>query len=67
MGREALEGRTALKIPDIVNFDPKQLGKRGGKHKAHYLDMKSYMDDQNYANDVFRKPDQVIYDAADNE
>ena len=29
--------------------------------------MKSYMDDQNYANDVFRKPDQVIYDAADNE
>ena len=67
VGSEALEGGTAHKIPDIVNFNSTQLGKKWGKHKADYLHMKSYMDYQNYANDVFSKPNQVIYDAVNNE
>ena len=60
-------GSSVLKIPDTVNFDSKQLGKKWGKHKTDYPDMKNYMDYQNYANDIFSKPDQIIYDAANNE
>lgn len=56
-----------LKAPDTVNFDSKQLGKKWGKHKIDYPDMKNYTDYQNYANNIFNKPDQIIYDAVNGE
>ncbi len=51
-GKGIKVGKT-LKKPNIVNFDSKQLGKKWGKHKTDYPDMKSYTDYQNYANDSF--------------
>jgi hypothetical protein len=39
----------ALKKPNVIDFDSKQLGKKWGKHKTDYPDMKSYTDYKNYA------------------
>ena len=50
-----------------VNFDSKQIGKKWGKHKIDYPKMKSYTEYKNYANEIFSKPDQVIYDAINKE
>ncbi len=60
-------GGTGLETPDAVSFDSKQLGKKWGKHKIDYPDMINYTDYQDYINEVFNKPDQIIYDATNKE
>ena len=54
-------------VPNNVNFDKKQLGKKWGKHKTDYPDMKNYTEYQNYANEVFNNPDKIVYDAVNKE
>lgn len=43
------------------------MGQKWGKHKVDYPNMKSYTDYQDYANSIFSEPEQIIYDAVNNE
>lgn len=55
------------KVPEDINFDDKQLGKKWGKHKTDYPNMKDYTEYKQYARDVFDKPDKIIYDSKNQE
>ena len=67
MPRKVTQKGKGLKAPDKVSIDSKQLGKKWGKHKIDYPDMKSYTDYENYVNEVFSKPDIVVYDSTNKE
>ena len=55
------------KTPENVIYDSRQVGKKWGKHKTDYPNMNNYNDYRNYANDVFKTPDKIIYDAKNKE
>ncbi|WP_342481462.1 RHS repeat-associated core domain-containing protein [Paenibacillus sp. FSL L8-0340] len=60
--------KTTAKIANFnsVNFDNKQLGKKYGEHKLDYPGM-THQQYKDYANNIFKNPDRVVFDANYNE
>lgn len=61
------KGETDSQAPVSINYDPKQVGKKYGKHKEDYPDMKDSTDYTDYADEVFDTPDQIIHDKTNGE
>ncbi len=53
--------------PTKIILDSKQIGKKWGKHKTDYPKMKSYLDYENYINDVFNNRNKIVYDSVNKE
>ena len=54
-------------IPDTINYDSKQVGKKYGEHMVDYPDMKDYTEYKKYADEIFKTPDQIVHDAKNGE
>lgn len=52
---------------DNVNYNSKQVGKKYGERMKDYIDMKGYTEYKDYADEIFKSPDQIIHDAKNGE
>ena len=50
-----------------INIDPKQLGKKWGKHMFDYDDISSYSQYKDKIFNVFNNPDEIIFDSYNEE
>ncbi len=50
-----------------LNIDSKQLGKKWGKHKFDYPDMKDFKEYKSAIENVFDSPEKVVYDSFNKE
>ena len=57
----------ATQRPGSLNISNSQLGKKWGKHKMDYPDLKNHTEYQNLANDIFKNHDKAIFNHTFNE
>ena len=55
------------KPPDKVTFDSKQLGAKWGEHMKDYPKLKSHSNYKSLANNIFKKPETIIFDSKNKE
>ena len=53
--------------PSHITLNDKQLGKKWGKHKYDYTNLKTVEEYKKLANEVFNNPDKIVYDNLKNE
>jgi len=53
--------------PGEMKVDNSQLGKKWGKHKTDYPELKSHTEYKGLADDIFKNPEKVIHDEAQKE
>jgi hypothetical protein len=61
-----LNTSSKISLFDSINFEKKQLGKKYGEHMIDYPGM-TYQEYKAYANNIFKKPDKVVFDAKNGE
>ena len=58
---------SGVNLPSEYNISSKQFGKKWGKHKMDYPEMKNMSEYKELIDDVFRNPDRIIEDIENNE
>ena len=53
--------------PKELNLESKQIGKKWGKHKTDYPEMKNYNEYKDFSNDIFKNPEKIVYDKVNDE
>ncbi|WP_252244574.1 MULTISPECIES: hypothetical protein [unclassified Clostridium] len=50
-----------------LDINTKQLGKKWGKHKTDYPNLKSFNEYSDFCKDIFNNPEKIVFDKANNE
>lgn len=55
------------RAPTSIDFSNSQVGKKWGKHKTDFPELRNHIEYQNRARDIFNQHDHRVFDPARNE